>query len=262
MELKIEQYELKPIGFNFEELKKELESQLEKYQNLVFTDDTMKDAKKTRTDLNKLVETIESERKRIKKEWNQPYVDFENKIKELVALVNKPKLAIETQIKRFEDKQKEEKLDKLKKYFESINECNYLTFDMIFDEKWLNVSADVKKVKEAITNKVGSFATGITIIEGQDERYRTFMLDKYLQTLDISQALLEKERIEKLEFEQKKNKIAAEIKADVKADGFDVTDSKDDDIEILDFRVHVTKIQKQLLKEFLIANKIEYGRVE
>ena len=268
MELKIEEYELKPIGFNFEELKKELEIQLEKYQNLVFTEDTMKDAKKTRTDLNNLITTIENERKRIKKEWNQPYVEFENKIKELVALVEQPKLAIDTQIKTYEDKKKQEKKEELENYFNEINECAYLKFEMIFDEKWLNATADVKKIKESISSKVGSFTTGVASIERQDEKYRVQMLDIYIKTMDLSQALLEKERLEKLEFESTKRMIAEDMQnanIEKNASNEEITrndTSNEEELEVLDFRVYVTRSQKLALRNYLITNNIKFGRVE
>ncbi len=267
MELKIEEYELKPIGFNFEELKKELEIQLEKYQNLVFTDENMADAKKTRTDLNNLINTIESERKRIKKEWNEPYVEFENKIKELVKLVEQPKLAIETQINAFEDKKKQVKLNELKDYFNSINECNYLTFDMIFDEKWLNASANIKNVKDIISSEVGKFSAGVANIEGQDDKYKVQMLDIYIKTRDLGQALLEKERLQKLEFEATKNRINEELKREQALQNENDNHAskettQDIELEVLDFRVYVTKKQKELLKDFLVKNQIKYGRVE
>lgn len=268
MELKIEQYELKPIGFNFEELKEQLEQQLEKYQNLVFTDETMNEAKKTRTDLNNLINTIETERKRIKKEWNQPYVEFKTKIKELVSLVEQPKLEIDTQIKNFEDKKKQEKLQEITNYFNEINECQYLKFEMIFDEKWLNASASMKNVKDTISSKVGAFSAGVSAIERQEPKYQVQMLDKYIQTLDLSSALLEKERLEKLEFEATKNLIAEDMqsaKEEQNAPSQELTSNdapKEGDLEILDFRVYVTKEQKALLREFLITNGIKYGRVE
>lgn len=268
MELKIEEYELKPIGFNFEELKKELEIQLEKYQNLVFTKDMLKDAKKTRTDLNNLITSIENERKRIKKEWNQPYVEFENKIKELVALIEQPKLAIDTQIKTHEDKKKQEKKKELENYFNKINESTYLKFEMIFDEKWLNDTTDVKKIKESISSRVGSFATGVAAIERQDEKYRVQMLDVYIKTMELSQALLEKDRLEKLEFESTKRMIAEDIQnanIEKNVSNKKITrneTSNEEELEVLDFRVYVTRSQKLALRDYLIANNIKFGRVE
>ena len=44
---------VKTIDFNFDELKQEITSALEKYQGLVYTDDSIKDAKTDRATLNK-----------------------------------------------------------------------------------------------------------------------------------------------------------------------------------------------------------------
>ena len=56
----------KTIEFNFAEIKKELAGNLEKYQNMVVTEDAIKDAKADRAKLNKLKEAIEKKRKEIK----------------------------------------------------------------------------------------------------------------------------------------------------------------------------------------------------
>lgn len=71
----------KAVGFNFDQLKQELEVSLVKYQNMVVTEDGTKEAKADRAKLNALKTTIDDKRKEIKREWNAPYIEFENKIK-------------------------------------------------------------------------------------------------------------------------------------------------------------------------------------
>lgn len=70
MELKIlspqESGFVKEIRWNHEELKAELTAKMQEYKNLVFTEETIGDAKKDRANLNKLKNAFEDERKRIK----------------------------------------------------------------------------------------------------------------------------------------------------------------------------------------------------
>lgn len=103
---------IEKIEFNFEEIKKSLESKLENYQSLVYNDTEILSAKKDRAELNKLKTDIENKRKEIKNQCLKPYEEFEIKIKELVALVEKPIKEIDSQVKNYEETQKEEKENK------------------------------------------------------------------------------------------------------------------------------------------------------
>ena len=118
------------------------------------------------------------------------------------------------------------------------------------------------------------------IIEGLDTDFKQEIKDKFFETLDISQALQENARLKELREKQKaieiqkdKQELLAE-KAEQKqieqqkAEQTQieqqqvVQEVKQEDLQILDFRVWVTPEQKRLLKDFLIKNNIKYGRVE
>ena len=62
MNLKIEEYQLPAeIQFNFDEIKLEISEKLKKFENLVYTDDQVKDAKSDRASLNKLKKALQDE---------------------------------------------------------------------------------------------------------------------------------------------------------------------------------------------------------
>ena len=94
---------IQAIEFNFDELKTELSTRLEKYNNLTYTEETIKQAKDDRAGLNKFKEAIETRRKEIKNLCLKPYNDFEAKVKELTGLIDQPILAIDSQIKNFDN---------------------------------------------------------------------------------------------------------------------------------------------------------------
>lgn len=96
---------------NFDELYTELSEQLERYNNLLITEDTIRDGKADRAKLNKLREALETRRKEIKKQCAEPYNAFEKKVKELTALIDKPIAAIDAQLAAYEDQRKEEKVN-------------------------------------------------------------------------------------------------------------------------------------------------------
>src|SRR5574344_1172187 len=107
------------LTFNLEELKAELRQRLVKYGGLVVTVDAIKDAKADRATLNKLKSALNERRKEIKKQYLEPYMDFENKINELIKLIDEPCLLIDEQIKVFESSQKNEKMNKLRDYWQA-----------------------------------------------------------------------------------------------------------------------------------------------
>lgn len=261
MELKIEKYDLQPIKFNFEELKSKLTDSLEKYQGLVVTEDNLSDSTKTRTELNKLKTSIEDERKRIKKEWNEPYVAFENQIKELVGLVDKPIQCLDTQIKAFEDERKENKRKEIQEFFDDNNTNELIKLDMIFDEKWLNKGEKIEKIKETILSTLGRIETSLNVIKTQNTKYTTNMIDMYLKTLDLASALKEKERLEELEknanLERVKKEQAVKMQESVK------TEPKEEEKTFdLIFKVTGTANQMLALRNFLISNNIKFSKVE
>ena len=105
MELKIynpqEDGFLKSIDWNFEDLKAEITQKSNEYMNLVYSDDQIKEAKKDRAALNKLISALEAKRMEIKKQVMIPYEDFEKKEKELVSIIRQAVDNIDGQIKGY-----------------------------------------------------------------------------------------------------------------------------------------------------------------
>lgn len=257
MELKIEKYELQPIKFNFDELKSKLTDSLEKYQDLVVTEDNLSDSTKTRTELNKLKTSIEDERKRIKKEWNEPYVEFENQIKELVGLVDKPIRCLDAQIKAFEDERKENKRKEIQEFFDESNTNELIKLEMFFDDKWLNKSEKMDKIKESILAILERMNTSLNVIKSQDTKYITNMIDVYLKTLDLASALKEKDRLEMLE----KNANLERVKRQA-VEQKRVEDKIEEKEYELIFKVTCTIDQMRELKTFMISHNIKFSKVE
>ena len=97
------------IGFNFEELKGQLTQRLEHYNNLVVTEDAIKDAKDDRANLRKLSTALGIRRKEVVDQWDAPLTTFKNQVKELQELIDQPVASIDKQIKAFEESEKAKK---------------------------------------------------------------------------------------------------------------------------------------------------------
>lgn len=131
MELKIynpqEGGYLKKIEWNFEELKEEVTAKAKEYAATVYTDETIKAAKADRVTLNKFVEAVKGERTAIRKKLLEPDELFGEQIKELTGIVQGAIDKIDTQIKDYESRQREEKTAKIKEFYEAnihdIGQC-------------------------------------------------------------------------------------------------------------------------------------------
>lgn len=209
MELKINEVKIpQKIEFNFEELKQEITAKVGLYKNMVYTDETIKEAKADKATLNKFVTALEDKRKEVKKECLQPYESFEKQVKELVAIVNEPVKLIDSQVKTYEEKIKSEKKAEIKTYWESTEHPEWLTCKRIFDPKWLNASVSMKKVQEAINERLAEIKTHITTI-GMLPDFAFEALETYKNTLDINSAIAEGQRLADIQ----KRKVEAQERA-------------------------------------------------
>lgn len=218
MELKVQELNLpQEILFNYDELKEGISTKMSLYKNMVYTDDTIKEAKADKAELNKLIRVLDDERKNIKKECLRPYETFEIRVKELIGLIDEPIKLIDTQINSYEDKKKQEKLDKIKAYWEEQEHPEWLMCNMIFDKRWLNTTFSLKKVKETIDERLSKIKEDIEALERLPE-FSFEALENYKQTMDVAQAIAEGQRLadiqrRKLEAEAAKAEAEAKAKA-------------------------------------------------
>lgn len=179
------------VAFNFDQLKEELAKNLEKYENMVVTEDSTKEARADRAELNALRATIDDKRKEIKKLWNVPLLAFENEVKVLTGMIDKPIAAIDKQVKAYEQKVREQKEADIREVFDTTVGLlkGQITYEQIHNPKWLNVSETMAKIKKEISGTVAKIQTDIDMIKAIDSPCQAQMLEKYLVKFDMSEAL-------------------------------------------------------------------------
>ena len=263
------------IDFNFEDLKDALTAELELYKNLVFTEDTKADAKKTVAELRKLKKQISDKRIEVKKLYMQPYTNFEAKVKELDKLINEPIAYISGQIDAFEQKRIEEKRELINEiYLELVSErediAGYAELNRVYDSKWENASTSKKTIQEAITSYLDSVDNDIAAIESMESEYEAKALMRYKETGVLSDALLtirqwEKQKEEILKAEEEKQ---AEAEADEILDApepieeFIEPTEKNDIMKIARYEVKVDPFQQTQLECYMQECGIQYRRLD
>lgn len=267
------------IEFNYEELQAYLGERLEKYRTLVVAEDGIKAAKSDRAALNKLRSALEDSRKGVKADCLRPYESFEVKIKALTGMIEGAIQNIDTQVKGFEEAKKQEKRAKIEAFFaENIgNLAELLPLEKLWTPKWLNATVKLPAVQEEILASIRRVKNDIGIIRAMKVGCEAQMIDRYLQTLDMSAALAEKTRFE----EQQKKLAEYQARSQQQAPAEDkpapavqteepaqtataqgTPAAEPSELRQIDFRVWVTPDQMRALRQFLIDNKIRYGRVQ
>lgn len=270
MELIVSDFEItKQITFNYEDLKKELTIRVKKYKDKIYNEETIKDAKSDRALLNKVSKAINDEKKRVKEKLLGPYVDFENKCKELMQIIDEASAGIDDQVKKFEECEKNEKLAQILMYWsENSGEFGVIIdIDKLIKKEWLNKSYSVNKVMQELDHIVTRTRTDFAILENtsNDKELVKRLKDYYLNNINspsvLTLTMQEKQRIEEV---NKKIKTLENSQNLTKDEVTIINSSQkitNSELIQLDFRVWVTKSQGLAIREFLINNKIKFGNI-
>ena len=243
---------------------------VEKYDNLVFTDEEMPIAKKDRADLASIVKEIDSVRMNIKKAWMKPYEEYEDKIKEQVNRVKECRDKIDIQVKDYELHIKEEKRERIKKWW-SENANKQIALDKVWDDKYLNLTCKDAEWQKDLKTKADKISSDILAIMQFDnsEGKLDFCLKEYTDSLDLGIALaswekeltkrkLAEEYKAKIELEKETKKQVEETKTEVVVEP-QVTESEMvEELLVRTFKVEGTKMQLLELGDFMKSKGIKF----
>jgi hypothetical protein len=174
---------------NLEALKAELAPKLDYYNNLVVTEDSIKAAKTDKANLNKLRTAIEDQRKSIKKQYLEPYNLLEAQCKEVVALIDAPIKAIDSQIKAFDEIEKQEKYAALSEAFTALNVPEWIKIEDILNPKWGNKTEKIDSLKAEMADNLKKLTDDFDkLAEMYGEReYYLPIINRFKTTKDFSQ---------------------------------------------------------------------------
>lgn len=181
--------------WNFPAIKAELQKYLSEYEGLVYTDETIKDAKKDKAELNKAKKVIEDARKAYKTKCLEPYEAIEPKIKELTGLIEKRRLQIDETVKEYEARQKAAKEKEVREYYDRISgpfgaDADRI-YQKIFDTRWINATTSTAKYREGVQSAVASVIHGLEEVKALDTPFADTLIDLYLETLSM-EAVIQK----------------------------------------------------------------------
>ena len=214
MELKMNAYQLpEKISFNFDELKQELTEKVSMYETLVYTDDQIKEAKADKAQLNKLKKALNDERIRLEKEYMVPFNLFKAQVNEIISIIDKPVALIDKQVKEYEDKQKQDKMEQIKALWAEMDVPEGLTLERVFEDRMLNVSYGLNHVKQKMLDDIKRFNRDMETLVALPE-FGFEAQQEYIRTFDLNKALAEGQRMAHI---QKQKAEAERLKAEEEA---------------------------------------------
>ncbi len=215
MELKMNAYQLpEKISFNFDELKAELTEKVKMYETLVYTDDQIKEAKADKAQLNKLKKALNDERIRLEKEYMVPFNSFKSQVNEIISIIDKPVALIDKQVKEYEDKQKQDKMEQIKALWAEMDVPEGLTLERVFEDRMLNVSYGLNHVKQKMLDDIKRFNRDMETLAALPE-FGFEAQQEYIRTFDLNKALAEGQRMAQI---QKQKAEAERLKAEREAE--------------------------------------------
>lgn len=275
------------ISWNFEALKKTILEGLEKYKGRIYLPSEIVHAKKDVAELRAFRQELNRARIDTKNRYMEPYEKFASQVKELTALLDGSISEISAQINASEEARKADKLEKVKAlYDETFGDLARLVpFEKVQNDRWLNVTYDLCKVKADLEVKAKDIRTGLDTISmlNVSDSARNSILSVFLDSLDLTTALAEKARLEAQEQRMKEYRQATEkpvqspagpsqtiVRESEKEEqpqtrgaqaAMAPTEHATENLLTIDLRLYLRRDQLDVLKAFLRNNGIRYGKV-
>lgn len=253
------------ITFNYEELKAEIAEKAKTYETLVYTDQTIAEAKTDKANLNRLKKALNDERLRREKEYMGPFNDFKAKINEIIGIIDKPVQIIDAQVKEFENAEKAKKKTEVESIWEECNHPNWMSLDQIWNERWLNKTYSIGNIRSDIKEELARIENEINTISTL-KAFSFEAMETYKHSLDFARAIAEGQRLadiqkRKLEAEEKEKADAENKQPDVpiaQESREEMPETPKAEPKWIRFQALLTVPQALALKEFFNSHNIEF----
>lgn len=189
-ELEVQTIKLQPaeVEFNFEEIEKELETRLKKYEGLTFTEVQATECRNTIAELRKVKNGINRFRIDTKKKLTEPITVFEDKCKALVTKIDEAVKPLNEQLQEFDERQRQEKLQKVeqikKQVIEDLELADEIANELVIEDRFLNKSTTLKSIEESLHEQANQL-----IIHKQNEAHTKELIKQHVEIVNLKNEL-------------------------------------------------------------------------
>lgn len=253
--------QLPVIKYQLEQLSKEIKQKVDNAMSLVVNDETVKEVKQVRANLNKEFTELETQRKQVKQAIMSKYDEFEEIYKENVSnLYKEADATLKQKIDNVENELKVEKELELREFFNQYYEANNIYITLPFERMNLNItlSASMKSLKEQIKEFLEKVGSDLKLIEM--EEYKDEILFEYQNTFDFSKSKLDvitrHKQLEEIQQKQKEVQMMIDEEDKIVAKVDEVLPPKE--IMEITFTIKDTKDNIIKVREFMKKENINY----
>jgi len=238
--------------------------------NLVIDEEHKQEIKKSRSEINNISKVLEDRRKEIKKTILEPYELFETKYNEEVkSKLSNASETLGNAIDIIESKQKQEKEETLRQFFENYKEDAHLEDIINFEDVGLNItlSASEKSLKEQIVDfvkKVSDDFQAISSCEDREEilleyKRNGFNYSQAVNTINTKKEAIKslQEKLEQTKEIQNEEQEVVKVVDTLVSKPVEVVNSEPEQITCT-FTVVATLDKIKKLKDFLKEEGIDY----
>ena len=188
LQIKISQ-EPAVIRCNFDDVKAQLSAKMAEYQGAVFTEESKSVAKAELASLRKTREEVEKRQKEVKAQC----LDCmgEEKVKELLEIIDEPICLIDSQLKEMEaERIRKRHADVEAMYADCIGEwAEYLPLKEIYVKKWDHATTSLKQIEKELLAMVEKVSSEVAIIRNTQSDVVDDALKIYQKSRDLGAAL-------------------------------------------------------------------------
>lgn len=219
-------YNFKPavIDINdYDKLVETAEMVAKHYDSLVLTNADLSEINETHRELNSFIKGLDEDRLKVKREYNEPLKEFEDKIKHVTGLLNKPLQDIKVARDEILTKQEETRREALIDYLErQLKDSKVRIEDIEIPNQWTNkgnwtekfnprkkltdeIKREIERLEEENKRKLAERETLETFLDSKDMAHDGWVSQlEYRDALDIIKEIQRAEELKKQEAEKQK----------------------------------------------------------
>lgn len=180
------------IGCDFERAEKYLDDRLAEYQNVIFTEESKKDAKNAVATLRKEKKAFADRIKEVKEEYMKPFMLFAERANGLLEKYDQPINFINGQVSAFEEKRIEEKRAQIVQlYTECIADMeDVLPLKRLYNPKWENATFNPTQIRKELMERKEAAKQALTTIREMNTDMEDKAIQMYLETYNLTDVVL------------------------------------------------------------------------
>lgn len=223
------------------------------------TEKDFETAKKRCAELNRVIDSIEKKKREVKKAYNAPYLAFETALKDVIGVLSEAQSNLWSQVRQAEANERAAKEAELRTAYEEMlgDNLEYKPFEQVFRDSWTNRSVTRKKVLAEMSALAEGVKKDLESLKSVGGENTATLLVAYKNGSSLNDCL---NLLSKIQEEQKKVRVEKPEETPVDPETAAEEPKETDEVLNIAFRVYCTRKQLAALKDFLLKNKIKYGK--